>query len=652
MSKLPWNVASGERDLQRTGRTSPPTRATLSRTSSRFPAFQLAILVLGVMAFLTLCPILIYQIVYADRVYLGVKAMGLDLGGYSAKEAETVLAARFAKYAQTEMIVRYGGREWRTTPGAFGVRFDAQATVQRAMRVGRSGGLGGQLADQLGSLRDGRTVLPIITFDTSRQTAVISGLAREIDQPMVNASLVTRPEGTVELVASQVGRKVDLDETLRRVQRALDGMQTGSIDLAVVETPPRVVEAQLAEAKATADRILSGPLTIVHDRESVTLDVKTLTSMLAFRVVGDKTVAELDEKALAEIVTEMAKKIDRQPRDARFRFVGGRVELIAESEDGQTVQVGPSVEAIRESALGSHRIVPLVVAVQQPKVKSSDLSKIVIRDKIIEASTVFGDTGLERQHNIRLAVSRLNGVVIPPGQTFSFNEALGPTTVKDGYKVAWGIISTPGGHETVQSEAGGICQVSTTLFHAALWAGLRIDERKEHLYWIPRYGQPPLGKTGLDSTVDGSGSADTLDFKFTNNTPNWIAVEGRTDQMKMYFALYGVKPDWTVEVSEPVITNVVKADKTVVRQFDPALKPGQEVWVEVAQDGFDVSLTRIVRQGDRILDEYVIKSHYRPAGNVIKYGPPPTPSPTPAPAGEQPTPTATPAPQPTQTQQP
>ncbi len=631
--------------MARSGQASYSPRRTRPRAGGRFPAVHIAILVLGLLAFLTLAPMLMYQIVYADKIYLGVRALNIDLGGYTAQEARAVLSNHFSRYAQAELIIRYGDSEWRTTPGALGMRFDAEGTVKQAMQIGRSGSLPQQMLDQLAGIRQGHVVQPVVNYDTQRQNAVVANLASQVDRPMVNASLVTRPEGTVEITASQVGRKVDAAETLRRVQRSLGAVSTATVELAVVETPPRVVEAQLMAAKETAQLILSAPLTMVYDRESVTLDVKTLTGMLSFRQEGGNTVAELDEKALREQVTKMAERIDRKPQNARFRFVNGRVELVSESLEGRAVEVEPSIQAIREGSLGSVRIVPLVVKTEAPRVQSSDLAKIDIKEKIIEAATRYGDTGLERQHNVRLAMSRLDGAVVPPGETFSFNEALGPTTLKDGYKTAWGIINTPDGPQTVPSEAGGICQVSTTLFHAAFWAGLQIDQRYPHSYWISRYGEKPLGRIGLDSTVDGSGSRDTLDFKFTNNTPHWLAVEARTDRMNIYFALHGTKPSWSVEVGEPVISNVVKVDKSVIeREIDTTLKPGQEVWVETAQDGFDAAITRTVREGGKVLETYTVKSHYVPARNVIRYNPAPTPGPMPT---QQPGAAATPGPTPT-----
>ncbi|MDA8217251.1 MAG: peptidoglycan binding domain-containing protein, partial [Dehalococcoidales bacterium] len=357
------------------------------------------------MAFLIIAPIVTYQVVYANHVYLGVKSMGVDIGGYTADEVTAALSAHFANYARTPLVFKYDKKEWRTTPGAVGIRFDGQATARKALDLGRTGSLLDNLGGQLAMLRSGRSINPVLTIDHDRQSAVISNLSREIDRPMINASLVIGSDGAVTMVSSQVGRKLDTEETLRRVEKALGEMSSAPIDLAVTETPPRVVDSQLAAAKDSAERILSAPMTIAYENERVELDRAKLASMLAFRDDGGETVAELDPKELQTIISQMAERIDREPRDAKFVFKNQAVQIATESQDGRTVDVAASVDAVRGRSLGGDRAVELTVQVVPPKVRSSDINSIVMSDKVVEASTKYGDTGLDRQYNVRLAVS-------------------------------------------------------------------------------------------------------------------------------------------------------------------------------------------------------------------------------------------------------
>src|SRR6202011_4612206 len=139
----------------------------------------------------------------------------------------------------------------------------------------------------------------------------------------------------------------------------------------------------------------------------------------------------------------------------------------------------------------------------------------------------------------------LNGVVVPPGGTFSFNKEVGPTTLEAGFQWGFGLTTggQAGGVHTVPSVAGGICQVATTLFQPVFWAGYQLEERYWHLYWIPAYTS--RGVVGLDVTVDGDAG---LDFKWTNTTKDYVLIQASADDQNIYFGLYGKKPNWQGQV--------------------------------------------------------------------------------------------------------
>ena len=196
----------------------------------------------------------------------------------------------------------------------------------------------------------------------------------------------------------------------------------------------------------------------------------------------------------------------------------------------------------------------------------------------------------QKQHNVRLAASRLNNQIIRPGEQFSFNKALGPTTLDNGYQTAFGITSAGGQeHRTVPSVAGGICQVATTLFQPVFWSGYQIEERHWHLYWIPNYSSK--GVVGLDATVDEEVG---LDLKFVNNSSSFLLIQSRTDNSSVTFELYGTKPQWQVKVDGPKITDQKPADQTPVVEREPSLPDGQRYQVESAREGFTATFVRTV----------------------------------------------------------
>ncbi|HET9015910.1 MAG TPA: VanW family protein, partial [Thermomicrobiaceae bacterium] len=221
-----------------------------------------------------------------------------------------------------------------------------------------------------------------------------------------------------------------------------------------------------------------------------------------------------------------------------------------------------------------------------------------------------------------LAVKTVTGTLIPPGGTVSFTGTTDPIDTAHGYKLGYGIVATsgPNGVATVPSVGGGICQVSTTLFQAAFWAGMPIVERHYHYYWIASYGQPPAGMKGLDATVDTDAG---LDFKFKNPTSDWLAIVATANGSTVHFGLWGTKQNWQVKVDGPVITNVVKADQTMQYQPSSQLAPGTTLYLEAAGDGFDASIHRQVIDNGKVIDDLTLNSHYVPSANITLVGPKP-----------------------------
>ena len=257
-----------------------------------------------------------------------------------------------------------------------------------------------------------------------------------------------------------------------------------------------------------------------------------------------------------------------------------------------------------------------------------------LKDILARGQTSYAGSIPARRHNVELATKRLSGTKIGPGEIFSFNQAVGETTLASGYQIGYGISLVNGQTGTVPSVAGGICQVSTTVFQAAYWAGLEMVERYFHRYWIPRYGQPPSGRTGFDATVDAPG----VDFRFKNTTEDWILLESWTDGANVIVTLKGVDPGWEVESTRPVLSNVVRADQTMVRQDDPTMPAGQELFVEHAEDGFDVAVERTVTKNGKQVARYRFANHYVPARNVMLVGTKgATPTATASPVPTQPT---------------
>jgi vancomycin resistance protein YoaR len=269
-----------------------------------------------------------------------------------------------------------------------------------------------------------------------------------------------------------------------------------------------------------------------------------------------------------------------------------------------------ALKAIEGYQGGDRLQVELQVAVTKPKVTDADIASIDTPDLLGKGVTSFQGSSPERAWNVTFGAKKIDGALVPPGGVFSTVDTIGELTLDAGFKMGYMIVTEGGNLTTVPAEAGGICQVATTLFQAAFWSGLPMVERNWHSYWIGSYGVAPTGLKGLDATI----APPEKDFRFKNNTGNWILLRATVDNSILTFKIYGTATGWKVTASDPVISNIVKTDRTPIVEKTDKLPEGKTVLVEHAQDGFSASITRTVKDSDgKVIDTWVAQSRYAPA---------------------------------------
>ena len=455
----------------------------------------------------------------------------------------------------------------------------------------------------------------------ARLDGLLADIARQIEEPARDARLRILDDGRVEYTSAKAGLALDLPAARAGVARAV-AEGDDRVDLATKAVPPARGDELFASAREQLGRVLppgEGPLVTMRAAERHWgFDRAEIAAMLAFEghdQPGTRVQVVLDEAPVRELLKRIGKAVDQEPLNARFDWNGGNLKLIREGKAGRALDQEAALERLRRGLLGAERDIELPVVPKPPTVPN-DPKALGVVELIERSSTPLAGAIPEKKQNVKLAAERLNGVVVPPGGTFSFNREIGPTTLEAGFKWGFGITSGAEGIRTVPSVAGGICQVATTLFQPVFWAGYVLEERYWHLYWIPAYTSREV--IGLDVTVD---EASGLDFKWTNPTDNNVLIQASADDAKITFALYGKKPKWTVKVDPGKITNRVPPDKRPVFEEEPSLPWGRTIVVEAAREGFDVEVVRRVIPADgsepRVL---TLKSSYQPSRNVTVVG--------------------------------
>ena len=324
------------------------------------------------------------------------------------------------------------------------------------------------------------------------------------------------------------------------------------------------------------------------------------------------------EEQLQNFLDSAQKAIHVDPIDAQFQFTDGRVTTFKPSRDGKDIDYNLLSQEILSRipyllAVGKKANTTIAIPIKtiQPNVTTEQANNLGIKELIGTGTSLFQHSIESRIYNIELAASRLNGIIVPPGEEFSFDKALGDVSAFTGYKQAY-VIS--GGH-TILGDGGGVCQVSTTMFRAILNAGLPVTERHAHDYRVGYYEEdsPP----GLDATV----YVPSVDLKFRNTTGHNILIQSVVDPsvLRLTFYFYGVQDGRQVTLSTPVVTNVVPAPAPLY-QDDPTLPKGVVKQTDFAANGATATFTRIVTQnGKQIINETYV-SNYRPWQAVYLVG--------------------------------
>ncbi len=212
-----------------------------------------------------------------------------------------------------------------------------------------------------------------------------------------------------------------------------------------------------------------------------------------------------------------------------------------------------------------------------------ELQALGIQEVVSIGHTSYYGSPKNRMYNISVGVEKFNGIIVPPTEIFSFNTHLGPVDGQHGFLKE--LVIKPEG--TIPEFGGGLCQVSTTVYRAALYGGLPIVERSPHSYAVSYYSQ--IGGHGIDATIYPG----VHDLRFKNDTAGHLLMQAYTEGPEAYFILYGTKDARKVVLEGPSISNRNSLSGVALVETD-TLVPGVKKQVEKAHVGFSTVWYRYV----------------------------------------------------------
>ncbi len=532
------------------------------------------------------------------RVLPGVSIGGVDLSGLDRAGATTALADAFGHLGEGRVVVRTMAGDVAIPFADFGRRAEIDAMVDDALRTGRSGTLVERAVAEVRLAMHGVSMAPRFSFDKAALAARIRAAVAAQDRPPVDSTVAMTPT-SIDVTPASAGRTFDaagaVDAAVQAVS-ALDAPSEVVVEAPAVEIPPAHGDVEALVAKAAAERMV-GDIVVTSGKDRWTIKAATVRTWLRLETGADGLPWPVaDPDAIAASLAKVAKAVKVAPVSATFiKGRGGKVIGAMASKDGRQLDALATTTAIAEvlaNRAGGRPAAPVPVRLVKlaPALTTADATKQAPQMvKLGSWKTWFPVS--ERNFfgaNIWLPARIIDGTVLYPGQTFEWWRAIGTVSPARGFGPG-GFIA--GDHtEPTGALGGGMCSSSTTLFNAALRAGLQMGARSNHRYYINRY---PLG---LDATVSKTaGGSQTLTFTNDMRTPIVIRTFRYRASGKGWvrYEIWGIPDGRTVSIGKPVVTNLRKATTQTV--LVTTLKHGVRNQTEFPSDGMDVAVSRVVR---------------------------------------------------------
>ena len=511
-----------------------------------------------------------------NTIAKGVKIQNISVSGLTYDEAKKKLDEAFKTLLDVNIELSKDDYLYKIKPEDVEFSYDFKKELDEAYSIGRKGNIIQCNYDLIAKAIIPKNIKIDYKFNKDDVNSIVDDISTNIP------NLVT-----------QYSHYIEGDNLI--ITPGVDGIQVEKEEL------KKIIENNLKNRN---------PLEIIKEFKNVKLKIPYKN------VKAD----EIDiDKIYSEVHTE--------PQDAYF-VPATETEKAKIFADVDGVDFAISIDEVKEKLKEKSDEYIIPISKKKASVTINDIGLEAFPDKIQEFSTRYDASLRGRSENLRIATSKIDGTVLMPGQQFSFNGVVGERTVQEGYKNA--AIYEGGG--VVDGLAGGICQISSTLYNAALFSNLQIDERYNHSFKTSYLG------VGRDATVVYG----IKDFKFTNNRSYPIKIEGSAENGVVTFAIYGIKEETEYKINIiPVVTSTIPYTTETIQ--DNSLKPGTQEVVQAGASGYKATTYKEkVLNGAVVSKEVISNDTYKAMTRIVKVGPavtsvPTTPStPTPEAPSAQP----------------
>lgn len=570
------------------------------------------------------------RIAGSEQVVRGVKGLGQSLSGLDREGVLRRLRQANAQLAQRRFVLRLDEAQVEKTGSELHLAFDEHQETRAVLDVGRSGALPQQFAFWLARLFTPWTVTPTPSVDPGLLREALGSWVNEVVAEPRPPSLFFAQELVVDEGA--VGRSVDYPSLSRRLAVASISAEDDPVVVPFSVAQRLVPEAVLQRVRAEADELVRAPLTFVVEmtalaqrdeatapaqrsspapepipsaERSLELELDPHQFGPALSTVFDATSGSFElvfsTQVLRQVLAPLLSRVEASAKDAQFAWGPGGAMRIVPSTTGVTLDESRLPEQIFEAARSGSRRVSMPLSITAPRLSTERAEGLGIKGLVATFTTRY-QCCQPRVDNIRTAAARLDGTVLLPGERFSLNDRLGPRRASAGYRKAPTIVRG----EMKEMLGGGISQLATTLFNAALRGGYAIIQRQPHSVYFPRYPE------GHEATV----SYPVPDLIFENDSPAGLVIRAHFAETFIKVELYGDNGGRSVRLSKSKRSSIVAPP--IEYEADDRLEPEERKVLVAGQLGWTVVVSREIVFGDSKKKTEKREVTYSPRAQLIR----------------------------------
>jgi len=450
-----------------------------------------------------------------------------------------------------------------------------------------------------------------ITVDSQQLDNIISQLQQKIDQPYIPSEIVVSDTGKITVNQGSLGQTLDKDKLKQDILFQFSNLDHTPISISLDTVGFLPDSDQVDKLISKAEKLKNKTISLnMVGSDPFIIDSSSLISWLGFYDT-------IDTDKVNTFINDLNQSLRLDPQDAIFEFEDNKVNQFKPAQKGRFISntdlSSSLISSLNNLLISDDQSTSIDIPFQyiDPIINNEDANDLGIKELLGEGKSTFNHSSTIRNKNIKKGADVVSRILVAPGQTFSFNQNLGQVSLENGYQIAY--IIRQG--RTELDVGGGICQVSTTLFRAALNSGLEIVERQPHAYRVSYYEED--SDPGFDATV----FLPSPDLKFKNDTSHHILIQSTyNDTAKsLVYQIYGTSDGRKITISNYKKWGYTQPppDKYI---DDPTLPTGKVIQEEHRVPGLKTAFDWTVERDGQIIHQRTFSSSYTPWPAVYRRG--------------------------------